>query len=68
MGRDIQNEPSGSASLCLMSYLNPEKLPAGYSLIKRRAEKGYDKEKLPLRKNILTQQRPAVACPSRRFR
>jgi len=30
-----------------MSYLTPEKLPVGYSLTKRRAEKGYDKEKLP---------------------
>jgi carboxyl-terminal processing protease len=31
----------------LMSYLTPDKLPVGYSLTKRRAENGYDKEKLP---------------------
>lgn len=33
--------------LRLMSYLTSRKLPVGYSLTKRRAEKGYDKEKLP---------------------
>jgi hypothetical protein len=30
-----------------MSYLTPHKLPVGYSLTRRRAEKGYDKENFP---------------------
>lgn len=41
------NTGGGIGGLRLMSYLTPHKLPVGYSLTKRRAEKGYDKEKLP---------------------
>jgi C-terminal processing protease CtpA/Prc len=41
------NTGGGIGGLRLMSYLTPNKLPVGYSLTKSRAEKGYDKEKLP---------------------
>jgi C-terminal processing protease CtpA/Prc len=41
------NTGGGIGGLRLMSYLTPHKLPVGYSLTKRRAETGYDKEKLP---------------------
>ncbi|MCI0723897.1 MAG: S41 family peptidase [Acidobacteria bacterium] len=41
------NTGGGIGGLRLMSYLTPAKLPVGYSLTKRRADKGYDKEKLP---------------------
>jgi len=29
-----------------MGYMTPNKLPVGYSLSKKRAERGYNKEKL----------------------
>jgi C-terminal processing protease CtpA/Prc len=41
------NTGGGIGGLRLMSHLTPHKLPVGYSLTKRRAETGYDKEKLP---------------------
>lgn len=41
------NTGGGIGGLRLMSYLTPGKLPVGYSLTKQRADKGYDKEKLP---------------------
>ncbi len=41
------NTGGGIGGLRFMSYLTPGKLPVGYSLTKRRADKGYDKEKLP---------------------
>jgi carboxyl-terminal processing protease len=41
------NTGGGIGGLRLMSYLTPHKLPVGYSLTKRRAQQGYDKEKLP---------------------
>jgi C-terminal processing protease CtpA/Prc len=41
------NTGGGIGGLRLMSYLTPAKLPVGYSLTKCRADKGYDKEKLP---------------------
>ena len=41
------NTGGGIGGLRLMSYLTPGKLPVGYSLTKRRADRGYDKEKLP---------------------
>ncbi len=31
----------------LMSYLTPDKIPIGYTLSRKRAESGYEKEKLP---------------------
>jgi C-terminal processing protease CtpA/Prc len=37
----------GLGVLRLMSYLTPGKLPIGYTLSRRRAEAGYEKEKLP---------------------
>jgi C-terminal processing protease CtpA/Prc len=37
----------GLGVLRLMSYLTPGKLPIGYTLSRRRAETGYEKEKLP---------------------
>jgi C-terminal processing protease CtpA/Prc len=45
---DLRGNPGGGAGgLRLMGYLTPDKLPVGYSLSKKRAEKGYKKEKLP---------------------
>jgi carboxyl-terminal processing protease len=45
---DLRGNPGGGAGgLRLMSYLTPDKTPVGYSLSKKRAEKGYNKEKLP---------------------
>jgi C-terminal processing protease CtpA/Prc len=41
------NTGGGIGGLRLMSYLTPHKVPVGYSLTKHRAERGYDKEKLP---------------------
>ncbi len=37
----------GAGNLRLMSYLTPERVPVGYSLTRRRAEDGYDRESLP---------------------
>ncbi|HVB55121.1 MAG TPA: S41 family peptidase, partial [Candidatus Acidoferrales bacterium] len=45
---DLRGNPGGGAGgLRLMGYFTPEKLPVGYSLSRKRAEKGYRKEKLP---------------------
>ncbi len=45
---DLRGNPGGGAGgLRLMSYLTPAKLPVGYSLSRKRAEKGYRKETLP---------------------
>ena len=41
------NTGGGIGGLRLMSYLTAERIPVGYSLTKARAEKGYEKEKLP---------------------
>ncbi len=41
------NTGGGIGGLRLMSYLTQHRLPVGYSLTKRRAEAGYDKERLP---------------------
>ena len=44
---DLRGNPGGGAGgLRLMGYMTPDKLPVGYSLSKKRAERGYDKEKL----------------------
>jgi carboxyl-terminal processing protease len=44
---DLRGNPGGGAGgLRLMGYLTPDKLPVGYSLSRKRAEKGYSKEKL----------------------
>jgi C-terminal processing protease CtpA/Prc len=40
------NSGGGIGGLRLMSYLTPDKLPIGYSLSRRRAQKGYKKEEL----------------------
>lgn len=40
------NSGGGIGGLRLMSYLTPQKIPVGYSLTRRRAENGYQKEKL----------------------
>ncbi|MGC2656382.1 MAG: S41 family peptidase [Bryobacteraceae bacterium] len=37
----------GLGVLRLMSYLTPEKIPIGFTLSRKRAESGYEKEKLP---------------------
>ncbi|HVB57746.1 MAG TPA: S41 family peptidase [Candidatus Acidoferrales bacterium] len=45
---DLRGNPGGGAGgLRLMGYFTPHKLPVGYSLSRKRAEKGYQKEKLP---------------------
>jgi len=41
------NTGGGIGGLRLMSYLTPDKIPVGYSLTRVRAEKGYQREKLP---------------------
>ena len=44
---DLRGNPGGGAGgLRLMGYMTPGKLPVGYSLSRKRAEKGYQKEKL----------------------
>lgn len=44
---DLRGNPGGGiGGLRLMSYLTPAKLPVGYSLTRRRAATGYEKEKL----------------------
>jgi carboxyl-terminal processing protease len=44
---DLRGNPGGGiGGLRLMSYLTPAKVPVGYSLTRRRAAGGYDKEKL----------------------
>ena len=49
----------GLGVLRLMSHLTPDKLPIGYTVTRRRAEQGYDKEKL----RRLDRLRFAGACP-----
>jgi carboxyl-terminal processing protease len=45
---DLRGNPGGGiGGLRLMSYLTPGKLPVGYSLTRRRAERGYRREDLP---------------------
>jgi len=41
------NSGGGIGGLRLMSYLTPGRLPVGYSLTRRRAIRGYEKERLP---------------------
>jgi C-terminal processing protease CtpA/Prc len=35
---------AGAGNLRLMSYLTPQKIPVGYSLTRKRAEAGYDRD------------------------
>ena len=45
---DLRGNPGGGiGGLRLMSYLTPDRIPVGYSLTRRRAERGYDKHRLP---------------------
>ncbi len=45
---DLRGNPGGGAGgLRLMSMLTPDRLPVGYSLDRKLAESGYEKEKLP---------------------
>jgi carboxyl-terminal processing protease len=45
---DLRGNPGGGAGgLRLMGYLTPDKIPVGYSLSRKRADKGYQKETLP---------------------
>lgn len=45
---DLRGNPGGGAGgLRLMSLLTPDRLPIGYSLDRKLAESGYDKEMLP---------------------
>lgn len=44
---DLRGNPGGGiGGLRLMSYLTPDRLPVGYSLTRRRAQDGYDKNTL----------------------
>jgi carboxyl-terminal processing protease len=44
---DLRGNPGGGiGGLRLMGYLTPERMPVGYSLTRKRAEKGYRKEDL----------------------
>lgn len=40
------NSGGGLGALRLMSYLTPDRLPVGHSVTRKRAKKGYDKERL----------------------
>jgi C-terminal processing protease CtpA/Prc len=45
---DLRGNPGGGVGcLRLMSYLTPDRLPIGYSVDRKLAEAGYDKEQLP---------------------
>ena len=45
---DLRGNPGGGiGGLRLMSYLSPDRVPIGYSIDRRLAETGYDKERLP---------------------
>ena len=45
---DLRGNPGGGiGGLRLMSYLTPDKTPVGYSLTRKRAERGYPREDLP---------------------
>ncbi|MGH9350982.1 MAG: S41 family peptidase, partial [Terriglobia bacterium] len=45
---DLRGNPGGGAGgLRLMSYMTPGKIPVGYSVTRKRAAKGFKKEKLP---------------------
>jgi carboxyl-terminal processing protease len=45
---DLRGNPGGGiGGLRLMGYLTPGKVPIGYSLTRKRAERGYRKETLP---------------------
>lgn len=46
------NSGGGIGGLRLMSYLTPDKIPVGYSLTRRRARRGYNKEDLRRFKRI----------------
>jgi C-terminal processing protease CtpA/Prc len=54
---DLRGNPGGGiGGLHLMSYLTPDRLPVGYSLTRKRAERGYRKEDLPQFKGIPKQK------------
>jgi C-terminal processing protease CtpA/Prc len=38
---------AGAGNVRIMSYLTPERIPVGYSLTRRRAQDGYDRNDLP---------------------
>ena len=54
---DLRGNPGGGiGGLRLMGYLTPDRLPVGYSLTRKRAEKGYRKEDLPQFRGIPAQK------------
>lgn len=55
------NLGGGLGVLRLMSYLSPEKLPIGYTVTRKRAEQGYDKEALPKLERLPTHLPNALA-------
>lgn len=58
---DLRGNPGGgSANLRLMSYLTGKKQPVGYSLTRRRAERGYRREDLPRFRRIPDSKLPLL--------
>jgi C-terminal processing protease CtpA/Prc len=54
---DLRGNPGGGiGGLRLMSYLVPDKRPVGYSLTRKRAERGYRREDLPTLNGIPDQK------------
>ena len=58
----------GLGVLRLMSYLTPDKLPIGYTLSRKRAQSGYQKESLPKLDKLPTHLPNALAIASMAFR
>jgi carboxyl-terminal processing protease len=64
---DLRGNPGGGiGGLRLMSYLTPDRLPIGYSLDRKLAETGYDKERLP-RFNRLPKSKCEIPLLALRF-
>lgn len=57
----------GLGVLRLMSYLTPEKIPIGFTLSRKRAEAGYEKEKLPQLNRLPTHLPNPLAIASLAF-
>src|SRR6185312_11369594 len=58
----------GLGVLRLMSYLTPDKIPIGYTLSRKRAESGYEKENLPKLDRLPTHLPNPVAIASMALR
>lgn len=58
----------GLGVLRLMSYLTPDKMPIGYTLSRKRAESGYQKENLPKLDKLPTHLPNSIAIASMALR